>query len=174
MINFTDLRTAIFTGLNNHFSESDVIVVEANQAQQKPPYPYITILFGGPFGSGEAHRGNIYIGDNGEEDIDLIVATNETLTLSITSMADNSADAQQNAIDAHEWFKWQGEIYLKDNGIVVAGFEGMTNRDAVIVDQWERKVGFDLRLRVLAQSTRKESWIGQIERERKDGTKEMI
>ncbi len=45
----------------------------------------------------------------------------------------------------------------------MAGFEGMTNRDTVITDEWERRIGFDLRLRVLAQSSRKESWIGEID-----------
>ncbi len=174
MINFSTLRTAIFTGLNSHFDDSDVIVIEANQSQQKPPYPYITILFGGVMESGQSHTGSVYIIDDGDDDIDYLLARNQRLTLSVTSIADNSADAQQNAIEAHEWFKWQGVQHLKDNDIVVAGYEAMTNRDSIIVDQWERRIGFDVYLRVLGQSTRKESWIGQIERERKDGTKEMI
>lgn len=171
MIDFTAIRDVIFTGLNDYLN---VLVVEANQTARKPPYPYITILFGGPLSTGQGHTGSIYIKDNGDADIDYTRAKNEVLTLSITSISDTGAEAQQNAVNASEWFKWQGELYLKEHHIIPIAQEAMTNRDTYLTDDWEKRVGFDLRLRVLSQTTRPMEWIGQIERTRKDGSTEMM
>lgn len=163
-----DIKQAIFSGLNTHFtadgaSSPSVLVIEANQSAQKPPYPYITILFGGPYSASQGHTGNIYIGDNGDEDIDYTLARNEIMTLSITSIAESSEDAKENAEQVSKWFNWIGYDDLKEAGAVVSGQEAMTNRDVVIVDDFEKRIGFDIRLRVLSTVTRKESWIGEID-----------
>ena len=169
MIDFIQLRNAIFAGLNDYL---DCLVVEANQAQTKPPYPYMTILFSGPFEAGSAHTGNIYIGDNGPDDVDLILAKDQIMALSLTAICETGDQAQQYAVNAAEWFHWQGEQHLKNSGIVVVGSGAITNRDIALIEDFERRVGFDVQLRVLSLSSRKESWIGQIKRTRKDQTVE--
>jgi len=179
VINITQIRDAIFTGLNAHFTPEGednptVIVVEANQSQQKPPYPHVTILFSGPYDAGRGHTGSVFIGDNGDDDIDYIRAKNEILSLSITAVSNSGTQSQEIAVKIADWFNWQGVDDLKEAGAVVSEVGAMTNRDVIIVDNFERRMGFDVRLRVLSSSSRKESWIGQIERKRDDGSVEMI
>ncbi len=172
MINFADIRTALFTGIN---TDTGVLTIEANQATHKPPYPYTTILFGGPIAGGQAHKGNIYIIDNEEDDtIDYTIAKNEVLTLSVTAIAGDSLTAQTNALKAADWFSWTGQETLKDAGASVLTVMPLTNRDSIIVDQWERRVGFDVRLQVLDVTVKTMERIDQIERTKKDGSKEMI
>ena len=173
MIDITVKRNTIFAGLNAHLPEG-CIAVEANQAQPKPPYPFVTVLFNGPFQAGQTHTGKIYIEDNGEADIDYRRTKEEILVLSVTSVGESSTDAMENAMKCAEWFKWIGYDDLKEAGITVAGIEAMTNRDTLIVDDFERRIGFDVRLMVLSDTTRKESWIGQIERTRDGQTEELI
>ncbi len=171
MINFTTIRDAIFTGLNAHL---DCIVIEANQGQHKPPYPYVTVLFAGPFGASSVHTGKVYIGDNGDADIDYRRTKDETLSLSVTSISGDGAAAHQNAANAAEWFKWVGYDSLKGAGITVVDTGAVMNRDTLIVDDFEKRAGFDVRLRVLSDTTRKESYIGQIGRKLDDGTTEIM
>ena len=173
MIDITVKRNVIFAGLNAHLPEG-CIAVEANQAQTKPPYPYVTVLFNGPFQAGQTHTGKIYIGDNGDDDIDYRRTKEEFFMLSITAVSDSSITSQDNAVKCAEWFKWIGYDDLKEAGITVSGVEAMTNRDTLIVDDFERRIGFDVKLMVLSDSTRKESWIGQIERTRNGQTEELI
>lgn len=171
MIDFTAIRNAIFTGLNAHL---DCLVVEANQGQHKPPYPYMTILFSGPFGSSQTHTGKVYIGDNGDDDIDYRRTKDEMLSISLTSISGDGAVAHQNAANAAEWFKWVGYDVLKVAGMTVVDTGAVANRDILIVDAFEKRSGFDVRLRVLSDVTRKESYIGQLERSFDDGTTEIM
>ena len=49
----------------------------------------------------------------------------------------------------HDYFRFSGYQYLSDNGIIVVGVGNIQNRDLLEVDEYERREGFDVRMRTL-------------------------
>jgi len=57
-------------------------------------------------------------------------------------------------LNAYSWLKTAGYFELEEKGIVVVSMEPIQNRDTILGDvTYERKQGFDVRLRVLGEVT---------------------
>jgi len=160
MINFKAIRDAIFSGMNKSLEPQ---AIEANQASYKPDYPFYTVLFAVPNQGFSPHTG-VYDNESTAESLKQHRRGQEKMTLSVSSFSDEGADALQNAYNAAEWFAWKGYEYLKENGIIVIRIEQIENRDVLKEDEYERRYGFDVHLRVSSQSTiETDEWIEEIE-----------
>ncbi|MFT9493417.1 phage neck terminator protein [Anaerosolibacter sp.] len=158
MIDFIDIRNHIVLGLHN-FTQRPVILME--QAYPKPKkadkktidYPFFTYKFTTPYIS-ESHEPSYSTekvassDENFEYDLKYTRHEMSQISLSITAYSLDSDQSYQNALEAVKWFEFIGEDYLMSKGIVVIDTGNLQNRDTLIVDDYERRVGFDVRLRV--------------------------
>ena len=155
MINFKAIRDAIFSGMNKSLEPQ---AIEANQTSYKPDYPFYTVLFAVPLQEFAPHTGVYKYGEGSNYHR----KGQEKMTLSVSSFSDDSADALQNAYYAAEWFAWQGYNYLKENGIIVVRLEQIENRDVLKEDEYERRYGFDVHLRIVSDSMKESPWIEKV------------
>ena len=163
MIEYKALRTALVTGLADHI---DIPVIMANQNAPKPNYPFIRYTYTTPMNSIVPRAGSYYAEESGEM-LDYGRKHHNRMTVSLTAISMDSDEAHEKALEAAEWFTWKGYFHLKENNIVVVRIEAMTNRDTLIVDDYERRVGFDVQLRVSSKVEKEIEWIEEVEYEAK-------
>lgn len=120
-------------------------VILADQAAPRPPYPYIGIKITSQFIPEPGHP--VIINQDLPDDIEQTAISQPHMVLSVTEYAKEIASAGQIAQQAHDWFKFIGHQQLKALGYVVIELDTISNRDSMIVDDYERRRGFDVRLR---------------------------
>ena len=49
----------------------------------------------------------------------------------------------------HDWFAFYGEEWLQSNNLVVSDITGIQNRDILLVDDYERRNGFDVTIKTV-------------------------
>ena len=64
-------------------------------------------------------------------------------------------EANETAAEAQNWFIQSGYDFLNKLGFVVADISNVADRSALVVDEFERRYGFDVRLRYCRCDTRK-------------------
>lgn len=145
MLNIDEIRSYIIRNLNK---TTGIKTIVAEQSSEQPPYPFNTIKFttlGKKIG-----RAMQYMKEDGqytEQDIEMI--------LSVTSFSagtENEIDqATNNAYKALQFFEIDGIEVLQDKNIAVVKTTELTNRDTFISIEYERRAGFDVRIRTRAQ-----------------------
>jgi len=118
-------------------------VIFTNQSAPRPPYPYIginEIVQYSPT-SGYVEYEPL------PEDINQIYVSQSTFTLSVTAYGKDFAGTIELAEKAHGWFQFVGKRDLKPEGYVVVNLGDITNRDTLLVDDYERRRGFDVQIR---------------------------
>lgn len=82
-------------------------------------------------------------------DLKETLSSNVEITFSFNAYSLNSLEAKNLAKKVHDYFRFTGYQYLSDNGIIVVDVGNVQNRDLLEVDQYERREGFDVRIRTL-------------------------
>lgn len=143
MLKLSEIRTPIIKGLKA-FTGSTVIM--ADQSTKPPPYPYYTIKL--------ATVGET-VGQVAEKSVGDEVTLRQVLELnvSVTSFSNKLDESFDKAFEALEWFKGVGVYALDESNIVVVDTHPITNRDTFINIDYERRHGFDVRLRVMSETT---------------------
>lgn len=127
-------------------------VIMAEQSGRKPTYPYLAIkelVSYIPTGG----RPSEYDEDL-PEDIRRTSTTQPSISLSLTAYGNEFANTGELIQQAFDWFSFTGRQTLKDAGYVVAEIQSIMNRDSLIVEDYERKRGFDVRLRFVHTQSR--------------------
>lgn len=143
MIDIATIRIPIVNGLQEHTGATTIL---AEQSSHQPPYPFIGIKFtltGLPIGQVTEYQ----------EGLNTVIEQDLEIVLSVTATTDGIESAANLAYKALEWFKGKGWLSLSDSNIHVVRVENMTNRDVFLNIEYERRQGFDVRLRVRGQST---------------------
>lgn len=115
-------------------------IVKSNQIHKKPPYPYVSFTITTPV---RAEEGTYCEAEDGTRYRDLL----QTWSITVQSNKDN--EANELAMKAFDWLQVQGDLYLKDNNIVVADISDITNRDNMISIDYEYRYGFDVTFRMV-------------------------
>ncbi len=123
---------------------ASVPVILSNQTAPRPPYPFMTYMFISPLQGGSTHLGAY----DPRANCTWVRDAHAEMTLSLTAYSLDSDWSHELALEAAAWISWHGYLEMKSAGIIVKRLEGMTNRDTLIVDDYERRVGFDAILRV--------------------------
>lgn len=134
--------TEVLRGLELHLSHP---VIFAEQSASKPPYPYIAIKEMISFIPSGNHPS--IIDEALSEDVKRTITSQPTMSLSITAYGETLYDSSALIQQAHDWFTFNGRRTLKEIGYVVAEIHSVMNRDSLIVDEYERRRGFDVILR---------------------------
>lgn len=138
MFRYDDIWLPMQGGLSKY---TGIEVIQAEGMGKMPPYPFFSIKNISPaIGVGQVAES---VEDNImtiEQDIEII--------LSITCNAEKIEDAENYSNKARGYFLGKGSIELSDVNITVVEVLGASNRDVFLTVDYERRVGFDVRLRV--------------------------
>lgn len=144
MIDFVSIRNSIITGLNNHLS---VPVIDGNTVNKKPNYPYVSFVITTTFSEDfENEKSLTYDGANTTRTED------GQMVISFTTHSNDYDQSRLLGLNALSYFEFYEE--LNANGIVVVNTTPLTDRDVLLVDTMERRVGFDTMFRVQSTLTR--------------------
>lgn len=138
MIPFKAIRSAIVQPLAAYLS---LPIIEMNGGGDMPNQAFMTYDFSGP----EDARG---FPIEYQEGNNLRHVGTVSFTVSFMSYADDKATSIENAMKARDWLKRDGRELLKDRvNVIVSEIGTIENRDVQIVDEWERRQGFDVTFR---------------------------
>lgn len=170
MLDFEAIRTAIVSGLHAHLS---IPVVMRDQGAPQPGYPYvglkdITPLVTEPGLPAEVGSAVPSTDPRWDYDYQYEQRSQPTMVWSVTVYSQDAAEAQRLALESLAWFAFHGYENLKDAGIVVAPGGEVGNRDTLVVDDYERRRGFDVRLRVASAIRRTVPTIETVEISREE------
>ncbi len=165
MIDFAQIRDDVINGLHGFM---ELIICEMEHIKKKPPYPFLAYKFIVPFnpqGGQPIETGSLVESKDPawEHDYEYTRISHDTMTLSITTYSKNSDESHQLALKAHSWFSFYGYEYLAEKGIIVSRLMSVQPRDTLIINDYERRQGFDVVLRVVSELKRTVETIESVE-----------
>lgn len=123
-----------------------VPIIQADQTGDIPDGPHATYKFTTPYAKDVGQAETTF--HSTDEGMELHHKENYKATLSITAYAMDSDISHDLAQQIHDWFGYQGHILLDNYGIVVVEKTNVVNRDAIFVEEYERRNGFDVIMRL--------------------------
>lgn len=150
LIDLDGIRSIIVKGLKD---ELKIPVIRSNQTGPSPSYPYLSYTI------------TSLINDKGTwgEYEDGMHRKPGTQTWSLTVQSDKADEAMALCIKARDWLDHTGNIYFKDNKIVVQSVSSVSNRDNLITIEYECRYGFDFVLWFLNETGNLRDKTGAIE-----------
>ncbi|AMX00417.1 LIC_12616 family protein [Rummeliibacillus stabekisii] len=152
MLDIEPIRSTIVRNLKETTGIQTII---AEQSNEQPSYPFIAIKFT-TLGK-QVGRATQYMKENGqhiEQDIEMV--------LSVSSFSEEMDESINNAYAAFQFFEVDGIQTLQEANIAVVKTTEITNRDTFISIEYERRTGFDVRIRTRAHSIREHDSIDTI------------
>jgi len=125
-------------------------IVPTDTAGRKPNYPYMAYKITTPYeGNTFSLADEAVPSENPKYDYDIKVTRKEQphFTLSMSAYSDDEDKARDTAQQAADWFKFIGYHYFVTCNIVVISTTNVTDRTQQLVDDYERRYGFDVRIR---------------------------
>ncbi len=156
-MNIQQLKNALIPELNNKVNG---LIIEANQTGDKPDTPHATFNITTPYvkGAGRADERGVSGSTYQLERIETY-----QVTISFTAYAMDEGDSLNLAQELHDWFQFDGYDFLNNNNIVVVNKDNIQNRDAFLVNDYERRNGFDVILRITRTLTKDSEFIENVE-----------
>lgn len=144
-----DFRNNVIPAIHSFIG---VPLIEADQTGDAPEGLHasykVTMSYGKGVGQPDrTHREYV-------DQLDVVHIENYRATVSFTTYAFDDPEngifdlSEGLAQKIHDWFRFHGEFILDDNGIVIMDLTDVTNRDAIIVENYERRHGFDCIMRM--------------------------
>ena len=142
-----EIKNGIVKGLHEHLG---IDIVPADTASRKPDYPYISYKTITAIET--ARHSLIYetipsTSEGFEDDVLAIRKVQEHFTLSISAFSMDEDEARDTAIKAADWFTFAGRFRLAAMNVAVISMGSVTDRTQLLVDDYERRYGFDARIR---------------------------
>ena len=161
VIDYAAIRSAIVRPLSVALG---IPVIMGDQTGKMPPYPFVTYKMTSPYLETSVH------GTEGVVDVEGgIRRTQEKqveVVFSFTVHSRDADDAYQRCYALIEFFDFTGRDALRGAGITVVEITNAQNRDVFLTVEYERRVGCDVRFRVVARSEMDEVYIETAEIER--------
>lgn len=161
MLDYAAIRSAIIRPLGEALG---IPVIMGDQTGEVPPYPFATYKMTSPYLETSVHGAEGIV-----ETEDGIKRTQEKhieVVFSFTVHAKDADDAYQHCYALIEHFEITGRLDLRDAGITVVEVTSVQNRDVFLTIEYERRVGCDVRFRVVSRSEIDEYYIEIAEIER--------
>ena len=131
----------------------EIPVIQSEDTGEQPAYPFMTFSLNSPY---------LPLGHNSSEEIEeedkLITREIEHFEqiYSFTVVGEDEDEVQDNLMKAIQFFKVFGVQKLKDYNIVIVEVYNAQKRDNFLTIDYERRAGFDVKIRV-AHSLDKEN-----------------
>lgn len=125
--------------------DTGILVIPTNTTAKKPQLPYATINATSPWIDDRGYADTfIYSDENGSH---MKRSEAYQMVFSINIYAVNDAVTIQIAKTLRNWFVSKGDSFLEELNLVVVTRGNIENRTTFLVDSYEYKHGFDVRLR---------------------------
>lgn len=123
------------------YQDTKIRAIQANQIAPTPPLPYAVYNITSPFI--QDGRGIEYIRDRIAH-----YNTQYKQTISFNVYGISTDETIQKANDIRHWFLFFGKTFIQDQNIAVLEVTNLEDRTTFLVDSYEYKFGFDVRLRL--------------------------
>lgn len=153
MLDIESIRSAIVRNLK---ATTGIQTIIAEQSSNQPDYPFIAVkmtLLGQKVGGSAQYMDGLE--QVTEQDIEMV--------MSVSSYSDDMDESINNSYKALQFFEVDGVELLQDHNIAVVQTTDITNRDTFISIEYERRTGFDVRIRTRAQVTKEIEVIETVE-----------
>lgn len=153
-MNVKELRAVLIPAIKKHCGAP---IIMADQMGERPEVPHATYKLTTPYGKavGQAEETGVVI--NGEYKLQRL--SDYKTTISFTAYAMDDDDSVTLAQKIYDWFSFAGVDVLQSIGVAVADQTDIINRDAFVIEDYERRNGFDVILRVPHQQLKDIEWI---------------
>lgn len=146
----TEVRGLIIPAIN---SFCGVPVIEADQEGDALTGLYVLYKFTTARMNDVGRSDDVY--DNGT----LKSIEQYKMVISINAIGDDLDQSEGLANQIYEWFSFHGSDLLEDNNIAVVDMTSIQNRDTFLIDEYERRNGFDVTIRVTKEISRTVDYI---------------
>ena len=157
MIDIISTRNNIISGLYNYINVPVILLNQAkpkSKNENKIQYPFVGYKITTPYNS-EGGQDVVTVSDiPNSDEVELTRSEQPTITISLTAYSTDEDEALQTALECRKWFEFIGEDYLKENDIVVVNLTSVQNREALIAGDFEKRIGFDIIIRVTSKIKR--------------------
>lgn len=154
----TELRDAIIPALSQYCGSP---IILADQIGPRPKVAHMTYKMTTPYGKSPGQAEETAVEINGEYKLKRV--SDYKTTISFTSYAMDEVDSIDLAQKVHDWFSFDGLDTLQSIGVAVVMLTDVTNRDAFVINDYERRNGFDVILRVTHTQYKNIEWIEKVE-----------
>ena len=158
-MNYKAIRDGIVEELQKQLQ---IPVVPTDTTQPKPPYPFVSYKFTTLYRPDASVMVRSPVENKPEPeselepefeyDIEYTLKEQPQMVLSINTYSLDEAEAYDIAIQVQDWFKLHGYRYLKENNLVVVDTTSFHDRSILIVDNFEKRIGFDVTLRTVHET----------------------
>ena len=161
-MNLEKIRNGIVKGLHEHVG---VTVVPSDTTDRKPDGSYITYKI-----ISAANNANTFslvdepipsTDPNFEYDVQTTRIEQPYITLSINTYSTCEMAAYGIASKARDWFTFHGDLFFVDMNIVVVSASNISDRSQQIVDDFESRYGFDVKIRTAKATAKRVETIEQ-------------
>ena len=142
------VRNALIKGLYDYMN---MLVIQSSTIGDMPKYPFITYTVTSPY---------LRLGVDEEytEQVNDTIQNRHVLhyerVFSFTIVAKDEDVAMDKCMQAMRYFRNDGVLELKDKGIAIVEISNVTARDNFITIDYDRRYGFDVRIRLADEEVR--------------------
>jgi hypothetical protein len=141
----TDVRDALIPKIK---AFCNVPIIEADGNGPRPDGSHATYKFTTAFSKDNGRATELF------EDNQLIRQDSYKVTISISTYDLDDDVSRDLAQQIYDWFEFYGSDDLRAVNIAVVELSNIVNRDAFVVENYERRNGFDVIIRVSRELTR--------------------
>lgn len=144
-------RNALVKGLHDYMN---MLVVQSSTIGDMPKYPFITYSVTSPY---------LKLGQDEEytEKVNSTIQNRHVFhyerVFSFSIAARDEDTAMDRCMKAIQYFRNDGVLELKDKGIVIVDISNVQARDNFITIDYDRRYGFDVRIRLADEENRETS-----------------
>jgi hypothetical protein len=152
-MNIVDVRNALIPKIKTF---CNVPIIEADGNGPKPDGSHATYKFTNAYGKDNGRASEVYSNNS------MIRTESFKVTISFNAFDLDDDVSRELAQKIYDWFEFYGSDDLTANNIAVVELTNINNRDAFVVENYERRNGFDVIIRVSRELTRISSEIESV------------
>jgi hypothetical protein len=157
-MNVQELRAILIPAIHKYCSAP---IIMADQMGARPKVAHATYKFTTAHGKAVGQAEETVVIINGEYKLQRLSDYKVTISFSSYAMDDDESVALAQKI--YDWFSFAGLDVLQSIGVAVADQTDIINRDAFVIEDYERRNGFDVILRVSRTQLKDIEWIEKVE-----------
>lgn len=154
----TELRDHLIPVINEHCGAP---IIQGDQIGDQPKGKHATYKITTPYGQGVGQAEEIPVVVDGISKMRRI--DEYQATISFTAYAMDDDESVELAQSIYDWFKFDGLDTLQGLGVAVVEQTNITNRDAFVIEDYERRNGFDVILRIKRVRDFNVDWIEKVQ-----------
>lgn len=139
----------------------NVPIIEADQTGNKPDGPHATFKITTPYMRGVGQSYDVFEPMLNQLKMSRVDEFKRVISFTAYDLDDDASFDLAQQI--HDWFSFNGYDFLGSNNMVVADQSAVSNRDAFVIDGYERRNGFDITLRLTRELIQDVEYIEDID-----------